>query len=89
MKPGYSQFFQLNDIHGCVIKTKPTEHFRGSGEYKMDEVGLIHSIQKEVSNFWKATPFLRSLKHSYYSEAVHLSEIPALCIELCNGPHTL
>ena len=31
VKPGYSQFFQLNDIHGYVIKTKPTEHFGGGG----------------------------------------------------------
>ena len=29
MKPGYRQFFQLNDIHDNVIETKPTEHFRG------------------------------------------------------------
>ena len=36
MKPGYSQFFDFNDIHGQVIKTKPTEHFGGSGEYKMN-----------------------------------------------------
>ena len=43
MKPGYSQFFQLNDIHGYVIKTKPAEHFWGGGygEYKVNEVGLI------------------------------------------------
>ena len=25
---------QFNDIHGHVIKTKPTELFRGSGQYK-------------------------------------------------------
>ena len=42
MKPGYSQFFQLNDIHGHVIKPKPTEHFGGSGEYKRNELGLVH-----------------------------------------------
>ena len=43
MKPGCRQCFQLNDIHGHVIKTKPTEHLEGSGEYKVNEVGLIHT----------------------------------------------
>ena len=51
MKPGYSQCFQLNDIHGHVIKTKPTEHFRGSGEYKRNEVGLIHGSFSTLSVF--------------------------------------
>ena len=27
---------ELNDIHGHVIKTKPTESFEGSGEYKRE-----------------------------------------------------
>ena len=55
MKPGYSQFFQLNDIHGHVIKTKPTEHFGGSGEYKMDEVGFCRYFP--ALNFWMACSF--------------------------------
>ena len=65
MKPGYSQFFDFNDIHGHVIETKPTEHFGRSGEYKMNEVGLIHILYVvlQISNFWKACSFLRSLNY--------------------------
>ena len=41
MKLDTAQFFDFNDIHGHVIKSKPTEHFWESGEYKMNEVSSI------------------------------------------------
>ena len=30
---------KFNDIHGHVIKTKPTEHFRGFGKYRRKLAG--------------------------------------------------
>ena len=44
----------------------------------MNEVGLIHIHHAMViltSYFLEGLLFLRSLKHSYYLEAVHLSEV--------------
>ena len=50
---------QLNDIHGHVIKTKPTECFRGSGGYKRSQVGLIHALLLQLLEF---TPYMKFLE---------------------------
>ena len=55
---------ELNDIHGCVIKTKPTECFRGSGGYKRSQVGLIPSLLILfclIEIFGRLTALLQSL----------------------------
>ena len=42
---------QLNDIHGHVIKTKPTEAFWGSGGYKGDKLPNVKCVQLVSKHF--------------------------------------